>query len=301
MENKLTISQSPHIHSGETVQKIMYGVLIALIPAFLVGVYIFRFKIIVLTVCSIPVCLGLEYLINRFIIKKRRAFFNGSSIITGVLLAFIVPVNLPLWILAIGALTAIGLGKMAFGGLGKNIFNPALVGYAFLFFVFPSHMNVGESTRFALSDMHSHLSLFQFFFGFESASIGGTSILALFVGFVYLLSRKIISCHIPVVVLATVAVFGGILYLFNSSLLQYNLFAYLLSGNLILGAVFMATDYTTSPLTKKGKVIYGIGIGVITVCISVWGNCGEAILFAILLMNAATPLIDRYAMPKKFG
>ena len=301
MENKLIVSQSPHIHSGETVQKIMYGVLIALIPVFLSGIYFFYFRAILLTACSMLLCIGFEYLINRLILKKKLVYFNPSTLITGVLLAFIVPIDLPLWALAIGALVSIGIGKMAFGGIGKNIFNPALVGYLFLFFVFPSQMKDGVGVRADLSGTDSYSPIVWLFFGHEHLSIGGTSIFALLLGFIFLLWRKIITWHIPISIFASFFAFSAVFSLFHSTNSLSNPFNYFLLGYLVLSAVFMATDYTTSPMTKNGKIVYGIGIGLITVFLYVWGNCIEGIFFAILLMNATTPLIDKYAMPKKFG
>ncbi|MGI6047502.1 MAG: RnfABCDGE type electron transport complex subunit D [Petrimonas sp.] len=315
MENKLIVSPSPHVHSGDSIEKNMYGVLIALIPAFLVAVYVFRLDALIITALSVLFCMGFEYLIAKYIMKKTPTIFDGSAIITGVLLAFNVPSNLPIWILAIGALFAIGVVKMSFGGLGNNIFNPAIAGRIFLLISFPAQMttwptpNVGATTDAITSaTVLSHLkfspealpAIKDMFFGFEGGSIGEMSALALLIGLIYMLWKKIISWHIPITVIASVAVFTGILYLFNPTPI-YNPLIHLFSGGLMLGAVFMATDYVTSPMTKSGMLIYGVSIGLITVAIRLWGAYPEGVSFAILLMNAFTPLINNYTTPKRFG
>lgn len=315
MENKLIVSPSPHVHSGDSIEKNMYGVLIALIPAFLVAVYVFRLDALIITALSVLFCMGFEYLIAKYIMKKTPTIFDGSAIITGVLLAFNVPSNLPIWILAIGALFAIGVVKMSFGGLGNNIFNPAIAGRIFLLISFPAQMttwptpNVGATTDAITSaTVLSHLkfspealpAIKDMFYGFEGGSIGEMSALALLVGLIYLLWKKIITWHIPISIIASVAVFTGILYLFNPTPI-YNPLIHLFSGGLMLGAVFMATDYVTSPMTKSGMLIYGVSIGLITVAIRLWGAYPEGVSFAILLMNAFTPLINNYTTPKRFG
>ncbi|MDO5522766.1 MAG: RnfABCDGE type electron transport complex subunit D [Bacteroidia bacterium] len=315
MENKLIVSPSPHVHSGDSIEKNMYGVLIALIPAFLVAVYVFRLDALIITALSVLFCMGFEYLIGRYIMKKEPTILDGSAIITGVLLAFNVPSNLPIWILALGALFSIGVVKMAFGGLGNNIFNPAIAGRIFLLISFPAQMTTWPAPEVsAVTDavtsatVLSHLkfspeqlpSLNDMFLGFEGGSIGEMSALALLLGLVYLLWKKIITWHIPVSIIASVAVFTGILYLINP-IPTYNPLIHLFSGGLMLGAVFMATDYVTSPMTKSGMLIYGISIGFITVAIRLWGAYPEGVSFAILLMNAFTPLINNYTQPKRFG
>ena len=316
MEQKLIVSPSPHVHSGDTIPRNMYAVLIALIPAFLVALYTFRLDALLITVLSVLFCVGFEYLIVRFVMKKEPAILDGSAIITGVLLAFNVPSNLPVWILALGALFAIGVVKLSFGGLGNNIFNPAIAGRIFLLISFPAQMTswpataiAGEATDAVSSATVLGLlkhspealpALQQMFLGFESGSLGEMSAAALLLGLVYLLWRRVITWHIPFTILATVALFTGILFLIDP-LPQYNPLIHLFSGGLMLGAVFMATDYVTSPLTKKGMIIYGAGIGFITVAIRLWGAYPEGISFAILLMNAFTPLINTYTTPKRFG
>ncbi len=315
MENKLIVSPSPHIHSGDSISKNMYGVLIALIPAFLVALYVFRLDALIVTVCSVVFCVLFEYLIARFILKRQPSVTDGSAIITGVLLAFNVPSNLPIWILAIGALFSIGVVKMAFGGLGNNIFNPAIAGRIFLLISYPAQMTTWPSPKTetaidattsatVLSNIKFHpealTSVNNMFLGFEGGSIGEMSALALLLGLAYMLWKKIITWHIPVSIMASVALFTGILYLFNPVPVN-NPLIHLFSGGLMLGAIFMATDYVTSPMTKKGMLIYGACIGIITVVIRLWGAYPEGVSFAILLMNAITPLINNYTKPKKFG
>ena len=315
MEHKLVVSPSPHVHSGDSIEKNMYGVLIALIPAFLVAVYVFRLDALIITALSVLFCVGFEYLIAKYIMKKEPSVFDGSAIITGVLLAFNVPSNLPIWILALGALFAIGVVKMSFGGLGNNIFNPAIAGRIFLLISFPAQMTTwpmpvaGVTTDAVTSaTVLSQLkhapealpTITNMFFGFEGGSIGEMSALALLIGLVYLLWKKIITWHIPLSIIASVALFSGILFAFNPEP-QFNPLIQLFSGGLMLGAIFMATDYVTSPMTKTGMLIFGVCIGLITVCIRWWGAYPEGVSFAILLMNAFTPLINIYTTPKKFG
>lgn len=315
MENKLIVSPSPHIHSGDTIQKNMYGVLIALIPAFLVALYVFRLDALIITALSVLFCMGFEYLIVKYLMKKTPHILDGSAIITGVLLAFNVPSNLPIWILAIGCLFAIGVVKLSFGGLGNNIFNPAIAGRIFLLISFPAQMTVwpapetaaavdAVSSATVLGNLKSSPNLLpslqEMFIGTEAGSLGEMSALALLLGFGWLLWKKIITWHIPVSIMVTVVAFTGILYLFNPIPL-YHPFIHLFSGGLMLGAIFMATDYVTSPMTRKGMLIFGAGIGFITVAIRLWGAYPEGVSFAILLMNALTPLINNYTTPKRFG
>jgi electron transport complex protein RnfD len=315
MNNKLIVSPSPHVHSGDSIEKNMYGVLIALMPAFLVALYLFRIDALKITALSILFCVVSEYLIARFIMKREPSVLDGSAIITGVLLAFNVPSNLPVWILALGALFSIGVVKMSFGGLGNNIFNPAIAGRIFLLISFPAQMTtwptpaVGVATDATTSaTVLSNLrfqpealpALKEMFLGFEGGSIGEMSALALLLGLAYLLWKKIITWHIPVSILLSVAIFTGILYAFDPVPMN-NPLIHLFSGGLMLGAVFMATDYVTSPMTRSGMLIYDTGIGLITVCIRLWGAYPEGVSFAILLMNAFTPLINNYTTPKRFG
>ena len=324
MENKLIVSLSPHVHGGDSVQKNMYGVLIALAPAFLASLYFFGLGALIVTATSVAACVFFEWAIGKFIMKKpTTTVMDGSAILTGVLLAFNLPSNLPLWIIVLGALFAIGVGKMSFGGLGSNPFNPALVGRVFLLLSFPVQMTtwpvVGQLTAYTdaatgatplalmkqaingdaaalgqLPDLLSHL------LGQNGGCLGEVSALALLLGLAYMLWKKIITWHIPVSILAMVFVFGGIMHLVDpakyvSPVLQ------LLSGGLMLGAIFMATDYVTSPMNKKGMLIYGVCIGLLTVIIRLFGAYPEGMSFAILIMNAFTPLINTYCKPKRFG
>ena len=317
MENKLYVSPSPHIHGGDSISKNMYGVLIALVPAFLVSLYYFGLGALIVTATSVIACVLFEYLIQKFLMKKEPTVCDGSAILTGVLLAFNLPSNLPVWIILIGALAAIGIGKMSFGGLGNNIFNPALVGRVFLLISFPAQMTmwpeVGQLTAYTdvttgatvLSLMNEGAldklpTLVDMLFGKMGGSLGEVSALALLLGLVFMLWKKIITWQIPVSILLTVFVFTGIMHLVNP--VQYaSPFVHLLSGGLMLGAIFMATDYVTSPMSKNGMLVYGVGIGILTTVIRLFGSYPEGMSFAILIMNAFTPLINSYIKPKHFG
>ncbi len=315
MENKLIVSPSPHIHSGDTIEKNMYGVLIALVPAFLVALYVFRLDALIITALAVLFCMGFEYLISKYIMKKEPNILDGSAIITGVLLAFNVPSNLPIWILALGALFAIGVVKLAFGGLGNNIFNPAIAGRIFLLISFPAQMTtwptpaVGAVTDAVTSatvlsnltlNPDAVISVKDMFLGFEGGSIGEMSALALLLGLGYMLWKRVITWHIPISIILTVGIFTGAIYAFNPQDI-YNPLIHLFSGGLMLGAIFMATDYVTSPMTKTGQLIFGVSIGVITVAIRLWGAYPEGVSFAILFMNALTPIINNYTKPRRFG
>ena len=317
MENNLIVSPSPHIHGGDSISKNMYGVLIALVPAFLVSLYYFGLGALIVTATSVIACVLFEYLIQKFLMKKEPTVCDGSAILTGVLLAFNLPSNLPVWIILIGALAAIGIGKMSFGGLGNNIFNPALVGRVFLLISFPAQMTtwpeVGQLTAYTdattgatvLSLMNEGAldklpTLVDMLLGKMGGSLGEVSALALLLGLCYMLWKKIITWQIPVSILVTVFVFTGIMHLVNP--VQYaSPFVHLLSGGLMLGAIFMATDYVTSPMSKNGMLVYGVGIGILTTVIRLFGSYPEGMSFAILIMNAFTPLSNSYIKPKHFG
>ena len=325
MENKLLVSPSPHIHSGDSIPKNMQGVLIALIPAFLVSLWFFGIGALMITLVSVGACVLFEYLIQKYLLKVKPSIQDGSAIITGVLLAFNLPSNLPLWIVVIGALVAIGIGKMTFGGLGNNIFNPALVGRVFLLISFPAQMTVWPkpvATRFAffpalqdgqidgltgatpLSMIKNHFGqipdTMDLLLGNMGGSFGEIGAIALIFGLIYMLIRRIITWHIPVVTVLTVAVFTGIMYYINPEIYASPVI-HILSGGLLLGAIFMATDYVTSPMSKSGMIVYAIGIGLITSVIRLFGTYPEGVSFAILIMNAFTPLINMYLKPKRFG
>ncbi|MDR1918469.1 MAG: RnfABCDGE type electron transport complex subunit D [Tannerellaceae bacterium] len=317
MENKLIISPSPHIHSGDSISKNMYGVLIALIPAFLTSLYFFGLGALIVTAVSVASCVLIEYLIQRFLLKQEASVGDGSAILTGVLLAFNLPSNLPVWIIFIGALAAIGIGKMSFGGLGNNIFNPALVGRVFLLISFPAQMTTwpvpgklpmtyidGETGATLLSQLKEGAAELPAYsrvlLGDMGGSLGEVSALALLLGFAYLLIRRIISWHIPVAVLGTVVAVTGLMYLIDP-LSYVNPLVHLLSGGLLLGAIFMATDYVSSPMSRSGMLVFGVGVGLLTSVIRLFGSYPEGVSFAILIMNALTPLINNYFKPKHFG
>src|SRR5690554_3712300 len=264
MKHKLVVSPSPHVHSGDTIQKNMYGVLIALIPAFLVAIYVFRLDALLITACAVLFCMGFEYLIVKHIMKKEPAILDGSAIITGVLLAFNVPSNLPVWILALGCLFAIGVVKLSFGGLGNNIFNPAIAGRIFLLISFPAQMTTwpapaitadvdAVSTATVLGVIkygpEALPTLQQMLFGIDTGSIGEMSAIAILLGLIYMIWKKVITWHIPISILITVALFTGVLYIINPIEL-YNPIIHLASGGLMLGVCFMATDYIASPMTN---------------------------------------------------
>lgn len=328
MTNKLKVSLSPHDFGKSSVKGIMYNVVIALIPALLVSIYFFGIDAIRVNLIAIASCLFFELIIQKFILKQSPTISDGSALITGLLLAFNLPSNLPWWIIIIGSLVAIGIGKMAFGGLGNNPFNPALVGRVFLLISFPAQMTSWPKVNvlnFALTDAstgatplaivkeglkngekfsdilntlpHSYTDML---IGNMGGSLGEISAIALLLGGVYLLARKIISWHIPVSILASIAIFTGILFAINPDQYACPTF-HLLTGGVLLGSIFMATDMVTSPMTSKGMIIFGIGIGVITVLIRVWGAYPEGMSFAILIMNAFVPLINLASKPKRFG
>lgn len=326
----LTISGSPHVHSGETTKKIMFGVVVALVPAMLVSFYYFGLSAIILTLVSVASCLLFEWLIQKFILKGKTSITDGSAIITGILLAFNVPTSLPVWMLVVGALIAIGVAKMSYGGLGKNPFNPALIGRVFLLISFPVDMTTWPkpglpfgTTNFAVDgltgptplgivkegikqghtvdQLQSQLPHYaDMLFGQMGGSLGEVSAIALIIGGLFMLIRKIITWHIPVAFIGTTLIFAGILWMIDPSQFVNPLF-HLVTGGLMLGAIFMATDMVTSPMSKSGQIVFGIGCGVLTILIRVWGSYPEGVSFAILLMNAFTPLINKGFKPKTFG
>lgn len=322
----LTVSGSPHVHGDQSLKKIMWGVVIAMLPAMLVSFWYFGLPAIIITLTAVISCLVFEYLIQKFVLKQNPTITDGSAVITGMLLAFNVPSSLPLWQMVIGALVAIGIAKMSYGGLGKNPFNPALVGRVFLLISFPVDMTLwplpkpvwtmvdavtgptslgvlkeGVAKGDTVSQLASQLpSLQDLFIGGVGGSLGEVSAAALILGGLYMIFRKIITWHIPVSFIATVAIFTGIMWQVNPE--QYiNPMFHLLAGGLMLGAIFMATDMVTSPMTYKGMIVYGIGCGVLTVLIRLWGSYPEGVSFAILIMNAVTPLINKGFKPKRFG
>ena len=325
--SKLIVSLSPHAHGTDTVERNMYGVIIALVPALLVSFYFFGLGSVVVLATSVAACVCLEWAINKFMLKnERNTVLDGSAVLTGLLLGFNLPSNLPIWIILIGAIFAIGFAKMPFGGLGNNLFNPALVGRAALLVAFPAQMTtwpkVGQwgsyldaetgATPLALmkqaiksgdasvlDQLPSSLELFLGNHPDGAGAMGEICALALLIGLAYMLWRKIITWHIPISIICTVFVFAGLLHLVNP--IYADPFSVIFSGGLMLGAIFMATDYVTSPMTAKGQLIYGVAIGFLTVVIRNWGAYPEGMSFAILIMNAFTPLINNYVKPKRFG
>ncbi|MCF0202617.1 MAG: RnfABCDGE type electron transport complex subunit D [Bacteroidaceae bacterium] len=327
--SKLIVSLSPHAHSNDSVERNMYGVVIALMPALFASFYFFGIGSLVVCATSVSACILFEWAIQRLILKVEPSVSDGSAILTGLLLGFNLPSNLPIWIIIIGALVAIGVGKMSFGGLGCNPFNPALVGRCFLLVSFPVQMTswpvqgqmsayidaetgatplsiikriAKGDTSVSMSDLPNSLDLFigNTSNGLGAGTIGEVCALALLLGLAFMLWKKIITWHIPVSIIATVAVFSGLLWLADD--IHYvNPVYELLTGGLLLGAIFMATDYVTSPMSPKGQIIYGCAIGVLTIVIRNWGAYPEGMSFAILIMNAFTPIINTYVKPTRFA
>lgn len=315
--DKLIISPAPHIHGGDSVSKNMTGVIIALVPALLVGFYFFGLGALIVTLTAVVSCVLFEYLIQRFLLKGETTIMDGSAALTGLLLALNLPSNIPVWMIIAGSLVAIGIAKMTFGGLGNNPFNPALVGRVFMLISFPVEMTSwprpvpfstayldAETAATPLAMMKGHFGelpdTLNLFLGNMGGSMGEVSAIAILIGLAYLLYKKIISWHIPVSILATVFIFTAILNWIQPEAYASPV-AHLFTGGLMLGAVFMATDYVTSPMNTRGMLVYGIGIGIITVLIRVFGAYPEGVSFAILIMNAFTPLINTYIKPKRFG
>ena len=318
MDN-LKVSLSPHEKGRLTTNKVMWLVCAAMLPALVSALFNFGIRALVVVVASLVFCVGLEYLIQKFVLKTKVTVCDGSAALTGLLLAFNMPSSIPLWPLFLGALVAIGIAKMAFGGLGKNPFNPALVGRAFLLISFPVTMTtwpVPGTTRFVwnidamtsatpLAAIKQHAiqslpSYWDMFIGTIGGSLGETSALAILLGGLFLMYKKIISWHIPVFFLATIFVFTGIAWLINPEQFVDPLY-HILSGGVMLGAFFMLTDMVTSPMNPKGQIVFAIGAGVICSCIRLFGAYPEGCMFSILIMNAFVPLIDKYIKPKRFG
>ncbi len=345
--NLLTMSGSPHIHGEQNVKKIMWSVVLALLPAMFVSFWYFGLDAVIITLTAVVSCIAFEYLIQKLFFKDQFiTITDGSAIITGILLAFNVPSSLPLWQMVIGSFVAIGIAKMTYGGLGKNLFNPALVGRVFLLISFPVDMTnwpiakpmatlvdavtgptalgvakeglmKGETVSEIIhkSDSISTILIsgqplqnlqgfipqyYDMLLGNMGGSLGEVSALAIILGGLYMIFRKVISWHIPVSFIGTVMLFTFILWKINPE--QYfNPAFHLLAGGLLLGAVFMATDMVTSPMTYKGMVVFGIGCGILTTAIRIWGAYPEGVSFAILIMNATVPLINKAFKPKVFG
>lgn len=315
------ISPSPHLHGGDSTKKIMATVVLTLLPALAFSIFIYGLQALMITAIAVLSCMAFEYLIGRFMLGRGNTLGDWSAVLTGLLLAFNLPANISPWLVVLGALVAIGVGKMSFGGLGRNLFNPALVGRVFLLISFPVQMTMFPDTPSVdsitgatplayvkealsqgktLNDILPTDYLQNLVFGFKDGSLGEIGGFLLILGGLIMLFRKVITWHIPVFVLGSMALFSSILWMVDPT--QYvNPLFHLFTGGALLGAIYMATDYVTSPMTYRGMAIYGIGIGVITILIRVWGAYPEGISFAILIMNACVPLINMYVKPKRFG
>ena len=326
---KLIVSLSPHAHGTDSVERNMYGVIVALVPALLASFYFFGLGSAVVCATSVLACVFFEWAITKFILnREQNNIMDGSAVLTGLLLGFNLPSNLPVWIIIIGALISIGVGKMTFGGLGGNLFNPALVGRCFLLVSFPAQMTswpvagqLGAYTdattgatplsvmKYAIKSGDASLlnqlpDSFSLLIGNGTTGAGAGCIgevcaLALLIGLAYMLWKKIITWHIPVSIIGTVFIVSGLMHLVNPA--YADPFTVIFSGGLMLGAIFMATDYVTSPMNSRGQLIYGVAIGFLTIVIRNWGAYPEGMSFAILIMNAFTPLINTYVKPKRFG
>ena len=326
----LTVSGSPHIHGHQSVKSIMYGVVVAMIPAIFVSVYFFGLDAARVIFISIAACLFFEWIIQKYLLKGPLTINDGSALVTGVLLAFNVPSNLPAWMIIVGALVSIGIAKMSFGGLGKNPFNPALIGRVFLLISFPVQMTswplpkalfdssvtdaiTGPTTLGILKEgLNASKSVQELItspgfpgylndlVGAQGGSLGEISAVALLLGAVYMFFRKIITWHIPVGYIGSAVIFSGILWMVDPS--KYiDPAMHLMAGGMILGVFFMATDMVSTPMSPKGQIVFGIGAGLLTIIIRVWGAYPEGVSFAILIMNAFTPLINKGFKPRRFG
>ena len=317
--NLLNISGSPHVHSDESTKKIMWRVNLAMAPMLLCGIAYFGLNALLISLVSVACCCLFQWLIEKYLLKVPTTVCDGSAVVTGLLLAFNVPATADMiWLVAIGALVAIGVGKMTFGGLGKNPFNPALVGRVFMLISFPVQMTtwptlgkwfpmsldtttgatpLGIFKESGLSDMPG---LMDAFLGHVGGSFGEVSAIAILIGAIYLLWRKVISWHIPVAFIGTAFIFSGILWLVNPE--QFlNPVMTIFTGGIMLGACFMATDMVTSPMSKTAQLIFGFGCGLLTIIIRNWGAYPEGVSFAILLMNSITPLLNRWCKPARFA
>jgi electron transport complex protein RnfD len=311
MKNNLIVSGSPHIHKQESVPRIMWTVVLSIIPAGVAGVIIFGLDALWVTLVAILAAVLAEAVFEIWT-KKKVTVMDGSAVITGILLAYNLPSNVPLWLPIIGAVFSIAIGKQVFGGLGQNIFNPALVGRVFLMASWPKYMTtfvkplsydaITSATPLAAlkeGKILEHISYLDLFLGNRGGCLGEVCILALLIGAAILLYKGYISWHIPATYILTTAVF---VYIFGAKQLFHGDWLFhILSGGLILGAFFMATDYVATPLTVKGQVIFGVGCGLLTGIIRIWGGYPEGVSYAILMMNAATPFIDRYTKNRIYG
>ena len=311
MKNNLIVSVSPHLHKGESVSRIMWMVVLSLIPAGAAGVFIFGMDALWLIILGVVSAVATEAALQR-VTGRKICVLDGSAVITGLLLAYNLPPKAPFWLPIAGSVFAVAIGKQIFGGLGQNIFNPALVGRVFLMASWPKYMTafvrpmsfdaVTSATPLAVlkeGRLLEHISNLDLFLGRRGGCIGEVCIAALLAGALFLLIKGYISWHIPATYVLTVGVFT---YMCGpQGFFSGDWVFHILSGGLILGAFFMATDYVTSPLTRKGQIVFGVGCGVITSVIRLWGGYPEGVSYAILMMNAATPIIDRYTRNRVYG
>ncbi len=314
MNAPLLVTSSPHIRASSSTQRIMLDVLLALLPAVAASVYYFGLQALVVILVTVASTMLTEVVTRKWILKRDFRLGDLSAVVTGVLLALTLPPSIPLWLAAVGGILAIFLVKELFGGLGQNFMNPALGARVFLFLAWPAAMTnwskplmdaVTSPTPLAIlkgkevaGAVLPHLS--QLFLGDRAGCLGETSVLALLIGAVYLLIRRVIHIRIPFAYLGVVALLS---WIFGSQhgFFQGDVAAYLMSGGLILGAFFMATDYATQPISIPGKWLYAVGIGILTVVIRLYTNYPEGVMFAIIIMNTVVPLIDRHIVPKTFG
>ena len=317
--NRLLVSPAPHLHTKTSTMSLMRDVVIALLPTVIVSILFYGWREIMILAVSVISCVLLEYLITRFLLKRPNTIGDWSAAVTGVLLALNLPATSPWWMVLIGAIVAIGVAKMTFGGLGQNLFNPALVGRVFLLISFPVAMTnwgpvqgfVGNAdaatgaTPLGLAkeggiEAVQNLDYLNMLYMNIGGSAGELSAIAIIIGFIYLLARKVIRPHITLSIWVTVFVFSGIMWLVDPSTYTDPIFN-LLTGGILLGSVFMATDYVTSPMSAKGGIIFGVGIGLITMLIRYFGSYPEGVSFAILIMNSTVPLINKFCKSKKYG
>ncbi len=310
MKEGFIISASPHVKSGMTVGSMMRGVLYALIPTTIAAIYLFRIKAVILILVCVVSSLLTEIVFQK-LRHKKISILDGSALVTGLLLALILPPGIPLGTAALGAIIAIALGKQIFGGLGYNIFNPALVGRAFLMASFPVILTtwinpitldaVTQATPLGLMKFQGvSTPVINLILGQTAGSLGETSAIAILLGGIFLLWKGYIDWRIPVGYISTVFVIGELIHILNPARFPSPLFQ-IFAGGLLFGAFFMATDPVTSPITKKGRWIFGIGGGILLIFIRIWGGLPEGVMYSILLMNMTVPLINRFTRPKPFG
>ena len=306
---KLTVTSSPHIRGDFRTSRLMLDVVLALLPALAVGVIVLGFRALMVTLISMGAAVVAEYMYS-LLLKKRNTIIDGSALVTGMLFALTLPAGVPYWVPAVGSAFAIVVAKLMCGGLGQNIFNPALAARAFMLLLFPAALTryapVGADAVSSATPLHHMVmpalpeqSILDMFLGNCPGSIGELSALALLIGGIYLVARKVISARIPVAYLATVAVITLVFHKTDNAIswMLYSLF----SGGVMMGAIFMATDYATSPVTKNGQILYGIGCGVLAVIFRYYGLFPEGVTYAILLMNLCVWTIDRHTAPRRYG